>query len=164
MTALVLYFKRQASRTIRSPRRLNVIFVLLLIVAIGGVYVATQSAPRAIDYPQRFLTATPAALCPGDTFTFPATISIDSGDAVSRITEGWCKPGNICPWSLQNDPVYVNTLEEQKLNIPSTRTVPLALTPGDWQLRHCNETHSTGLIGVVCYQVAVTVRDDCEVP
>lgn len=162
MTTLLMYAKRQAAETIHSPRRLNVLFALMVAIAVVGVALAMQAAPQSITYPQRFLTGTPAVLCPGGEFTFPARVDVRDGDAVSRITEGWCKPGSVCPWSLQNEPVYINTLQEQRVNIPSTRTVPLDLTPGDWQLRHCNETHSTGLIEVVCYQVAVTVKD-CQV-
>lgn len=162
MTALFVYAKRQAVRTLHSPRRLNVLFVLMLGVAGLGVALTVQVAPQSVTYPQRFITATPSAVCPGDTFTYPVAIAVNDGDAVSRITEGWCKGGGICPKALQDPDVYLNFLEEQDITTPATRTVPAELTPGEWQLRHCNETHTTGQINVVCYQVAVTVRDDCE--
>lgn len=50
----------------------------------------------------------------------------------------------------------------QDVTTIATRIVPAELTPGEWQLRHCNETHSDGLIDVVCYQISIEVRDDCE--
>lgn len=163
MTALLLHAKCQWHRTLRSPKRLNVLLVLALAIALSGVALAMQAAPQAITYPQRFLTATPAVVCPGDTFTYPVTISVGEGDAVSRITEGWCKADGICPKVLQGPEVYINFLEAQSVTTPATRIVPADLPPGEWQLRHCNETHSTGQIEVVCYQVSIEVRDDCEV-
>lgn len=164
MTALLLHAKCQWHRTIHSPKRLNVLLILALAIAALGVALAFQAAPQAITYPQRFITATPSVVCPGDTFTYPVIIAVDDGDAVSRITEGWCKVGGICPKHLQDPDVYINFLEAQNVTTPATRIVPDKLTPGDWQLRHCNETHSTGQIAVVCYQVALTVRDDCAIP
>lgn len=161
MTALIYFAKRQAERTIRSPRRLNVLVVLLLALAALGMLLA-QTAPAAITYPQRTIIATPAVLCPGDTFSYPVRIEVNDGDAVSRITEGWCQPDGICPKDMQSPEVYLNFLDAQTMATTATRTVPPELTPGDWQLRHCNETHATGLIEVVCYQVAVTVKDNCE--
>lgn len=163
MTALLLHAKCQWHRTLHSPKRLNVLLVLMLVIALAGVALAMQAPPQAVTYPQRFITATPAAVCPGEAFTYPVVISVDDGDAVSRITEGWCEVGGICPKHLQGPEVYINFLEAQNVTTPATRYVPADLPPGDWQLRHCNETHSTGQIEVVCYQVAVTIRDDCEV-
>jgi hypothetical protein len=162
MTSLLIYAKRQAAETIHSPRRLNVLFVLMVAIALVGVALAMQKVPQTITYPQRFLTATPAVVCPGDSFTYPVSIVVDDGDAVSRITEGWCNSYGICPKVLQDPVVYLNFLVAQNVTATATRTAPNELTPGEWQLRHCNETHSDGLIDVVCYQVAVTVKD-CQV-
>lgn len=160
MSALILAVKRQADRTIRSPKRLNVIMLILVAIAVIGAFLLVQAAPQAIEYPRRYLTATPAVLCPGETFTYPVQIKIDQGDAVSRITEGWCNSDTgICPRAFQSPEVYVNFVEPYEVSTPATRTVPTDLPPGAWQLRHCNETHASGTIDVVCYAVDVTVED-----
>lgn len=159
MTAIVLSLKRQAVRTIESPRRLFVVVVVLMLIAAAGLVTLMQSTPQAIQYPQRFLSPTPVAVCPGETFTYPVSIAIDRGDSVSRITEGWCHPGGICPRAFQMPAYYVNFLDPYEVSATATRDVPLDLPPGDWEFRHCNETHSTGLIDVTCYAVIVTVKD-----
>ena len=163
MTALFMYAKGQLRTTLHSPRRLNVLFLVMLALAATGVVLASTMAPQSIQYPQRFLTATPAVLCAGETFTYPVNIDINESDAVSRITEGWCRATDgICPRQFQEDEHYVNFLNGYSVSATATRAVPPDLPPGDWQFRHCNETHSSGLIDVVCYQVAVTVKD-CQV-
>ena len=163
MTALFGYAKGQLHATIHSPRRLNVLFLALLALAATGLVLAFGAAPQSINYPQRFLTATPAVLCAGENFTYPVNIDIKEGDAVSRITEGWCRASDgICPKGFQADEHYVNFINGYSVSTTATRVVPSDLPPGDWQLRHCNETHSDATIDVNCYQVAVTVKD-CQV-
>ena len=164
MTTLIYGAWYQVKRTLKTPSRLNVLLVLMLGLAGIGLYFAMRAAPQAITYPKRFLVSTPAAVCPGDTFTYPVTITVRDGDVVSRITEGWCREDGICPNALQAEPVSINSLEEQNFSRNATRTVPAELTPGEWQLRHCNETHSTGLIDVICYAVDVTVKECSTTP
>lgn len=136
---------------------------LLLIVAIGWQMWNSLQQTRAIDYGARILTASPAEVCPGDKFTYPIDITIATVPAVSRITEGWCRADGICPLTLQNSPYYVNFVEPYEVAATATRTVPAGLTPGAWQLRHCNETHASGIVDVTCYAVNVTVKD-CPAP
>ena len=156
MSALIRAFKRTETAVIP---RLPVIMLLLFIIASAGFVLLFRAAPQAVEYPQRYLTATPSVLCPGETFTYPVVISVDETDAVSHITEGWCRPDGVCPRAFQNDPYYVNFLDDLEVSTTATRTVPADLPPGDWQFRHCNETHSTGRIEVVCYAVNVVVED-----
>lgn len=158
MSALILYITKQVERTATSTKRSRALMVVFTIMAGAGL-VLLFAAPQAIKYPQRYITATPSVLCPGDTFTYPVKIKIDNADAVSRITEGWCNSAGICPRAFQLDPAYVNFVEPYEVSTPATRTVPTDLPPGEWQLRHCNETHSDGTIDVVCYAVNVTVED-----
>lgn len=163
MTALLGYAKGQLHATIHSPRRLNVLFLVMLTLAATGVVLASTMVTQSIQYPQRFLTATPAVLCAGEKFTYPVRIDINENDSVSRITEGWCRATDgICPSEFQADEHYVNFLNGYSVSATATRVVPSDLPPGDWQLRHCNETHSDATIDVNCYQVAVTVKD-CQV-
>ena len=157
-----VYIKYQALRTLSSPRRLVVLTALLLLIAMSGLLVLFQNAPQAIEYPQRYLTPTAAALCPGETLTYPVQIIVDETDAVSHITEGWCAVKGICPRAFQSDPYYVNFLEGLEVSTTATRTVPADLPPGGWQFRHCNETHSDGRIDVTCYAVNVEIKD-CEI-
>lgn len=162
MTALIGYFSRQFNCTAHSTRRLRWLMVLLSAIAAAGVLLMVQRYPKAIEYPKRYITATPAAVCPGETFTYPVVISVDETAAVSHITEGWCRVDGICPKAFQNAPYYVNFLENYSVSTTATRTVPVDLPPGDWQYRHCNETHSDGTIDVTCYAVNIEVKD-CEV-
>lgn len=164
MTVLAGFITRQFERTIQSTRRLGVILVLLGLIAAVDVVLLVQHYPSSsIKYGQLTVIATPAAVCPGETFTYPITISIDRGDAVSRVTEGWCRADDgICPISRQVEPYYLNFVNPYSVATEAKRTVPVDMPPGEWQLRHCNETHSNGTIDVVCYQVAVTVKD-CQV-
>lgn len=135
---------------------------LLLVVAIGVQLWNSLRTDQAVEYSARFLTATPATVCPGDKFTFPVSIDINQGDSVARITEGWCRATDgICPNTLQNVPYYVNFTTPYSVTVMATRTAPESLTPGPWELRHCNETHASGLIDVTCWQVAVEVLE-CE--
>lgn len=163
MTTLFVYAKSQIADTIRSPRRLNVLFVLMLALAGTGVVLASRMAPQSIEYPERYLTAIPPMLCPGDTFTYPVNIEIKQNDAVSEITEVWCNAETgICPRAFQLPQSHAVFLTPYSVSTAATRTIPADLPPGDWQFRHCNETHSDATIDVMCYQVAVTVKD-CQV-
>ena len=163
MSALTGYIIKQVGRTTQSTRRLRVLMVLFVIIAAAGAVLLFRAAPQAIEYPQRYLTSTPGAVCPGETFTYPVQISIDENDVVSRITEGWCRTDDgICPKAFQEKEHYVNFLDGYEVSTTATRTVPADLPPGDWQFLHCNETHSDGRIDVTCYAVNVTVKD-CEV-
>lgn len=133
---------------------------LLLIVAIGWQMWHSLRTDRAIEYDGRVLASYPAVGCPGETFAFPVSIHVNQGDNVSRITEGWCRAGDgICPRTLQTEPYYVNFIEPYSVTVTATRTIPAELTPGDWQLRHCNETHASGLIDVTCWQVDIEVEE-----
>lgn len=163
MSALTGYIIKHVERTTQSTRRLRVIMVLLVVIAAAGAVLLFRAAPNAIEYPQRFITATPGAVCPGEDFVYRVDIKIDETDAVSRITEGWCRASDgICPRAFQSPPVYVNFVEPYSVSTPATRTVPIDLPPGDWQFRHCNETHSDGQIDVTCYAVNVEIKN-CEV-
>ena len=162
MSALILYITRQVERTAQSTKRLRVLMVLLAIIAAAGAVLLFRVSPNAIEYPQRYITATPAAVCPGETFTYPVVINVDEDSAVSHITEGWCRIDGICPRAFQSEPYYVNFLGDYAVSTTATRTVPVDLPPGVWQFRHCNETHSDGQIDVTCYAVNVEVKD-CEV-
>lgn len=162
MSALTSYIIKQAERTTQSTKRLRVLMVLLAIIAAAGAVLLFRAAPQAIEYPQRYLTPTPDAVCPGETFTYPVVITVDETEAVSRLTEGWCRDDGVCPRAFQTEPYYVNFLDGLEVSTTATRTVPAELSPGDWQFRHCNETHSDGRIGVTCYAVNIQVLD-CEV-
>lgn len=150
----------------RRLRRMLVLATVALVLALVAVviYVARDvRAERAIFYDRTYIQATPSQVCPGQQFTFPVSVVIDRPESVARVTEGWCRASDgICPKALQEEPVYYNFIDPYRVETTATRTAPAGLTPGDWQLRHCNESHSTGLISVACYQVAVTVPDSCE--
>lgn len=163
MSAVTGYIIKQVEQTTQSTRRLRVIMLLLAIIAVAGAALLFRAVPQAIEYPQRFLTATPGVVCAGETFTYPVKIQVDETEAVSRLTEGWCRADGVCPRAFQTEPYYVNFLDGLKVSTTATRTVPADLPPGEWQLRHCNETHSSGRIDVTCYAVNVAVKD-CKLP
>ena len=142
-------------------RRFYTIILLLCLVAIAAIgaqmwYSLTQQ--QAVTYASRYITPEPMTVCPGDTFRYPVDITTETGNSVSRVTEGWCREDGICPAALQQAPIYYNVIQPYEVSATATRTVPDTLTPGAWQLRHCNETHSTNLIDVTCYAVPVTVE------
>lgn len=141
-------------------RRISILILALCLFAIGAVLVqiwAGLSDRRNVEYGGRFLTPQPAQVCAGDTFTYPVDITIRTGNSVSRVTEGWCREDGICPIVLQSTPYFVNFIEPYSVSITARRTVPVDMAPGRWELRHCNETHSSQLIDVQCYAVPVMV-------
>jgi len=143
-----------------SPRRLKVLIIALALITAAGMALLFQSAPDSIRYGgATILTATPAAVCPGETFTFPVDVVIEDGNSVSRVTEGWCRADGICPKALQEPVYYLNFVTGIEVNTTATRTAPTTLTPGEWELRHCNETHSNNRINVACYAVPITIKD-----
>lgn len=151
---------KRVEASTRSPRRLLVIIILLVIIAAMLLWYLMRNTTPLIEYPEKYLTATPAAVCPGEAFTYPVSIAVEQGDSISRVTEGWCRTADgICPKALQTVPYYVNFVEAYGVSTMASRTVPADMAPGDWQLRHCNETHASGVIDVVCYAVNVTVKD-----
>ena len=167
MSALTGYIIKQVERTSTSTKRLRVLMVLLIVIAAAGAVLLFRAAPQAIEYPQKYITATPEAVCLGEAFTYQVSIKINQPDSVSRITEGWCYLKGICPKGMQAEPYEVNSLDPYQVSTMATRNVPLDLPPGDWELRHCNTTrYSIGndepRLDVACYGVLVTVKD-CEV-
>jgi hypothetical protein len=139
---------------------LLLLFCLLLIFAIGAQMWASLYRQRAIEYDQRFITPTPYEVCIGDEFTYPVDITVERANSVSSVTEGWCRDDGICPRSLQSPPVSYNFVATYQVSTTARRVVPETLTPGGWELRHCNETHSAGgVFDVACYAVQVTVKD-----
>jgi hypothetical protein len=161
MTTITLYVRRQFSRTVESPRRLTVIVLLLTMIAATGAFLTFRAAPDALRYNELYITPTPVAVCPGDSFAFPVDIAIRRAPSISRVTEGWCRIDGICPKALQDDPVYYNLVTPYSVSASATRTAPTELTPGTWELRHCNEAHASGIVDVSCYAVRVEI-DDCR--
>jgi hypothetical protein len=142
-------------------RRLSLLILALCLVVIASVLVQLWFSLRnnVVNYGATILSATPAAVCPGDTFTYHVSVVIEDGNSVSRVTEGWCRADGICPRVQQQEPYYINFVTGITVNTTATRIAPDTLTPGNWELRHCNETHSSGKITVACYAVPITIKD-----
>lgn len=104
-----------------------------------------------------------AEICPGETFSFPITISVNEGPAFMRIVESWCRVSdNICP--RQFSTAYeLALLEPVDVDAMATRRAPDGLTPGEWELHHINESHVSGKITVNGYGVRMRVKavDEC---
>jgi len=164
VSAFTGFFAYQIDRTMHSPRRLRVLVAALALIAVLGFAVLFQATPTEnLRYGgASLLTATPAAVCPGETFAYPVSIVVEDGNSVSRITEGWCRADGICPRAQSFPPYYVNFVAGIEINTTATRTVPETLTPGGWEFRHCNETHSSGRFTVACYAVPLTIKDCAE--
>ena len=145
-------------------RRLSLVLLALCLVVIASVMVQMWFSLRqeAIRYGGALLPATPAAVCAGETFSYPVSIVVRDGDSVSRVTEGWCRTDGICPRVLQQPPFYINFVAGIKVETTALRTTPDTLTPGEWEMRHCNENHSSGTITVECYAVPITIKDCAE--
>ena len=142
-------------------RRLSLLILALCLIVIANILVQIWFSLRdkTISYGATLLPATPAAVCAGDTFTYPVKIVVSDGNSVSRITEGWCRADGICPRTQSYSPYYVNFVAGIEVKTTATRTAPETLTPGEWEFRHCNETHSSGRFTVVCYAVPLTIKD-----
>ena len=142
-------------------RRLSLLILALCLIVIAGILVQIWFSLRkeGIRYGETILPATPAAVCQGEAFTYPVRIVVDAGNSVSRVTEGWCRADGICPRAQSIPPYYVNFVAGITVETTATRIAPDTLTPGEWELRHCNETHSSGRIDVVCYAVPLTIKD-----
>ncbi len=141
-------------------RRMMALLLLLCLLLIAAIVVQMwlSLTQTAVDYGETFIAPDKAAVCPGDTITFPVDITIDHGNSVSRVTEGWCRADGICPNTLQNTPSYYNFTTPYRTSATARRTIP-DVSPGPWQLRHCNQTMFAGGHDIVCWQVDVTVKD-----
>lgn len=145
----------------KRRRAMAILLVLCLLLIAGiGAQIWMSLTRTAVQYGASVITPTPSEVCPGDVISFPVDITIEHGNSISRVTEGWCRATDgICPKTLQEPVVYYNFIAPYSTGTTALRTIPHSLTPGPWQLRHCNETHATGIIDVVCWQVDVMVKD-----
>jgi hypothetical protein len=135
------------------------VFCLLLILAIGIQMWTSLYQQHAVNYGEQFIVPSPAEACPGDVIAFSVDITIERGNSVSRVTEGWCRTGDgICPRVLQEPPVYYNFILPYSTSASARRTIP-DLPPGSWELRHCNTTVTSNFQDVTCWQVDVLVKD-----
>lgn len=133
---------------------------LLLILAIGAQMWSSLYRQRAIGYDQRYIIPTPSELCPGETFSYSLRIEVEQGNSVSEITEGWCRPGGICPDRYDRSTAAKKPfIAPFGLDATPKRVVPDDMPPGDWELRHCNTTVFSGGHDVQCYAVMVEVKD-----
>ena len=162
MTVLVGYFSRQFTRTVKSPRRLRVMMAMLTIIALAGIVVMLQRYPaaQAVQYKtSSTIVPVPAALCPGESFTYEQAIQVQQ-TAMVTISRDWCNRGFTCHLELhQSWPNVV--LTPLDFVGPVTRTVPVSsfFKPGGLY-----EFRSGVRNGELSVQIVeFSIRDDCEV-
>ena len=162
MTALIGYFSRQLERTTHSTRRLRVLMVLLVIISLVGIVLMVERYPaaRAVEYETSTTIApVPAALCPGEAFTYQQAISVRQ-TAMVTVSRDWCNRDFTCHLELhQSWPNVV--LTPLAFSAPVTRTVPVSpfFKPGGLY-----EFRSGVRNGELSVQIVeFSIREDCEV-
>lgn len=155
-------------------RRFITVGILLVIIAISIAGMMAINTSRAnIAYKEKGYPSTPAAVCPGEKFTYPVQVSIPSGNTVSRISENWCrKSDGICPDAYDTEKKPKGSIIEKTIEVTATRYVPDNIPPGDWQMVHCNtnitdsgKSTTPAVTSVSCYAINVKVKppEQCSV-
>lgn len=165
MTALAGFISRQIERTTQGEsgrRRLRVLMGLLFIIAGAGVIVMLQRYPaaRAVEYKtSSAIVPVPAALCPGESFTYDQSIRVQK-TAMVTISRDWCNRGFTCHLELHESWPNV-VLTPLDFSGPVTRTVPVSsfFKPGG--LYEFRSGVRNGELSVQIVQFSI--RDDCEV-
>lgn len=165
MTAAILYLKCQAVKTLRSPRRIELIAILLLSMAAIGWGAYLRFAPSVISYNgTRVPVISPieTRLCPGDTVHFPIVVEIQESEIPDQanIAESWCKEGLSGACTGVVPPRQNLPLLEPKLIVSdgAPRVVPDTLTPGVYHFWH-SATNAKGEVSG--YIVAPVNVVDC---
>lgn len=165
MSALILAVKRQADRTLRSSRRLNVIMLLLFAIAALGMVLLFNTPAFSVQYDGTRVPVIPpieTQVCPGDTIHYPLTTSVTEDEIPGQldIAESWCEEGLSGPCTGVNPPRPELPLLEPKLIYTdgAARVVPETLTPGVYHFWHS----ATDALGRVSgYIVAPVNVKDC---
>lgn len=134
---------------------LAICLLLTMIVTLQIWLSLNQEA--SIRYQEQRITPVPAELCPGEEFRYPVSISVNRGESLVTISEGWCRADGICPRMLQTETYNVNVIEPYFIETMASRRAPEALSPGTWQLRHCTKAESTNWTAVQCYVVELQI-------
>ncbi len=144
-----------------ESKRALVLIALITVVSIAIVAINSVQQ-NLIEYANKYPTAIPSALCPGDPFVYRVQVEVKEPETVVVLTEDWCVPGtNICPKAYVAQPIPHNILEPAIVDTPATRSVPAGMEPGEWEFRHCNTSITSNKpLGVACYGVAITVLSE----
>lgn len=162
----VIYIKYQASRTLSSPRRLAVLTILMLLIAVSGLLLLFQNTPATTTYNGEAVNVVhpiEAEVCIGGTVHF-ATVTETTSDEIPgrlEIDEAWCLEGlgGACKAVTPPNP-RLPLLEPRRIVTPRvSRTVPVILTPGVYHFWH-TATDTRGR--VTGYIVAPITVKDCE--
>jgi hypothetical protein len=168
MTALIYGAWHQVKVTLRTPRRLNVLLVLMLAIALSGVGLAIQAAPHAVLYNNgRIPVIAPieSEVCLGEAIHYPIITEIDEREIPGRleVDEAWCLAGlgGACKSALPPNP-RLPLLEPKRIVTDRTsRTMPETVTPGVWHFWH-TATDTRGQVNG--YIVAPITVIDCPAP
>lgn len=133
---------------------------MVLIAAIGWQMWRGVQENRAIRYGGKsVMQATPYALCPGSTFSYPQEIHVVE-TAMVDISRDWCNRGFTCDLSVHQSWQNV-VLTPLDFSGPVTRTVPPSAL---WKPGRLYEFRSGVKNGELSVQVIqFSIRDDCEV-
>ncbi len=159
MSALTVYIIKQAQRTTSDTRRLRAIMVLMFVIAGAGLLLLARATPQAVVYgTTRVIVPTPAALCPGESFTYEQAIQVQQ-TAMVTVSRDWCNRGFTCHLELHESWPNV-VLTPLTFNGPVTRTVPVSsfFKPGG--LYEFRSGVKNGELSVQIVQFSI--RDDCE--
>lgn len=166
MTTLLMYAKRQAAETIHSQRRINVLFVLMVAIAVVGVALAMQAAPASVTYNEGHIPVIAPIeneVCAGGVIQYPITTEIDESELPGRVEvdEAWCMAGlgGACKSVPAPNPRLPMLEPKRIVADPATRNVPDTLTPGVWHFWH-TATDTRGQVNG--YIIAPITVKDCQ--
>ena len=160
MTALLLYAKCQVVRTLRSPRRLNVLLTLMLAITALGLVLLFQVAPSAtVSYEgSALIMPIRGDLCPGEPLVYQQSIHVENTDMVD-ISREWCNQNGTCNLDLHQSWENV-VLTPLDFSGTVTRTVPVSplFKPGG--LYEFRSGVRDGKLDVQI--IPFSIRGDCE--
>lgn len=173
MTTLTIFLRRQASRTVSSPRRLLVVVLLLAIMAAAGLATLVKDAPatNVVTYDDGIKIIAPVEreVCRGGEVLFPVKVVVteDSLPNQGEIAESWCRPGEtggcigVQPANLREGAKRLPLVKPRRIETVSSRTVPMWLGLGDWEFWHTIQDKDDNVEG---YSVEPITVVDCAAP
>lgn len=143
-------------------KRLQVYLLLavcLMIIVGGFLAMARDIAARPVSYGVDRIAPLEPVLCPGDTLTYPVSVSVTDVPNVVTIAETWCKTGvdGVCSTALARS-YTLPLMDYRKIETVAQREIPHSVffVPGEtYELWHAIEGDGGYIVG------PVTIRTDC---
>lgn len=102
-----------------------VLAVCLMVIVVGFLAMARDIAARPVSYGVDRIAPLEAVLCPGDTLTYPVSVSVIGVPGVVTIAETWCRTGTdgVCSMSLAKS-YTIPLMDYRKIDSIARREIP----------------------------------------